>query len=75
MLASWIGRASPAPAAFTRVQVLAEPLATAGALVVHTPQGLRMDGLDLDSLVTLLRSVRMIGSTRQLTVYVPWRGT
>jgi hypothetical protein len=54
-LASWIGRASPAPAAFGRVEVLAEPLATAGALVVHTPQGLRIDGLDLDSLVTLLR--------------------
>jgi len=54
-LASWIGRASLAPATFARVAVLAEPPATAGALVVHTPQGLRIDGLDLDSLVTLLQ--------------------
>jgi hypothetical protein len=54
-LASWIGRASPAPAAFASVDVLAEPPASPGALVVHTPQGLRIDGLDLDSLVTLLR--------------------
>ena len=54
-LASWLGRTSPPPATFARVEVLAEPPSTAGALVVHTPHGLRIEGLDLDSLATLLR--------------------
>jgi hypothetical protein len=54
MLASSVGRASPAPAAFARVEVLAEPPVSVGTLAVHTTPGLRIEALDLDSLVTLL---------------------
>lgn len=54
-LASWLGLKAQAPATFARIEVLAQPAASAAALIVHTPQGLRIEGLDVDGLVALLR--------------------
>jgi len=55
-LALWMGRERPA---LRRVRLVREPEAAAGPglPVVHTPTGLRVEGLDLDSVVRLLRAL------------------
>jgi len=40
-----------------RVEVVAEAAVPSGGLVVHTPSGLRIEGLGLDGLVQLVRAV------------------
>jgi hypothetical protein len=54
-LGSWLGREERSPTTFARVEVLAEPAARDGALVVYGPHGLRIEGLDLEGVVTLMR--------------------
>ena len=56
------GRSTPGKAELRRVEVVAEQrrpmvVPSASALVVHTPAGLRIDGLSLADLSALVRAV------------------
>jgi transposase len=56
-LTRWVGE-KKAARRFERVEVVATPTpASARALVVHGPRGLRIEGLDLAGLVELMRRV------------------
>jgi hypothetical protein len=58
-VARWTQRFEKAPEAglMRRVEVLAETAVPSSGLVVHTPSGLRIEGLDLGRLVQLVRAV------------------
>jgi transposase len=56
-LSRWLGEKRPA-ARFERVKVVAAPTPPASCtLIVHGPRGLRIEGLDLASVVELVRRV------------------
>lgn len=59
-LRNWLGRRSPvAQAAFQRVELVAARAVSTPAqpLVVTTPRGLRIEGLDLDTLARLIARI------------------
>jgi transposase-like protein len=58
-LGRWL-RAQPAPTPLRPVAVAPAPVAAPrppAALVLHTPQGLRVEGLDRDGLIVVLRAL------------------
>ena len=55
-LASWVARHRSASPAFARVEIVDAPtLPVAAKLIVFGPRGLRIEGLDLDGLASLLQ--------------------
>ena len=54
-LTAWRKREGHAPSAFARVEVVTATAEHVGAIVVHGPRGLRIEGLSLDGIVALFR--------------------
>ncbi|MFO0729370.1 MAG: hypothetical protein U1E65_36660 [Myxococcota bacterium] len=55
-LASWVARHRGAPPSFARVEIVDAPASPAGTkLIVFGPHGLRIEGLDLEGIASLLR--------------------
>lgn len=53
-LARWSRRREEPTAAFRAIEVVAEPADMSGAIVVHGPRGLRIEGLSVEGLARLI---------------------
>lgn len=53
-LSHWSRARKPSDGAFRAIEVVAEPVRETSRMVVHGPRGLRIEGLTLEELVSLL---------------------